>query len=146
MIVLPRTCFDVIATSARSAYPRECCGLLVGRGDPASRLDVLRVVASPNLAPGSGRDRFEVDPKVRFDLMKELGDGPDRMVGHYHSHPDAPAVPSATDLEMAFEPDLVWIIVSVFDGRPREARAHRLNSDGSGFLEVPLQTSENSRN
>ena len=139
MIVVPEPCLRAIVEAAEAAYPQECCGLLVGRGDADRRVSVRRVVPSPNVAAGGGRDRFEVDPKVRFDVMRELEGGPDRIVGHYHSHPDGPAAPSATDREMAFEPDLVWLITAVAGGRAGPTTAHVVDPEAaSGFREVPL--------
>lgn len=134
MILVPHAVAGEIAAAAESAYPEECCGLLVGRGGDdvggcGDCVRVIRAVASRNVTAERRGDRFEVDPAVRFALMRELGDGPDRIVGHYHSHPDHPADPSARDAEMAFEPDLVWVIVAVAGGRVVDMRAHRPSSD-----------------
>lgn len=138
MIVIPPRLLSQIARFAEHAYPEECCGLLIGRGDDAARIAVTRVAASRNVAEGRERDSFEVDPKLRFDLMRELSDGPWRIVGHYHSHPDHPARPSARDTEMAWEPDLLWVIVSVTDGRAGEVTAHLFDSEQGRFREIPI--------
>lgn len=140
MIVVPAAALARIAAAAEAAYPRECCGLLAGRAAEAGGLLVTRVVASRNVAPGDRRDRFEVDPQVRFDLMRALADGDERLVGHYHSHPDHPAVPSATDRAMAHEPDLIWLITAVAAGRATATRAWIPVPEDPGFREVPLVT------
>ncbi len=139
MILIPPRLLQRIAGAAEHAYPEECCGLLIGRGDDASRVDVTRIAASRNVAEGRERDSFEVDPKLRFDLMRELNDGPDRIVGHYHSHPDHPARPSVRDTEMAWEPDLVWVIVSVEDGRAGPVTAHVFDSRNGRFREIAIR-------
>ena len=116
MILSPLAVLKAVADAAEAAYPEEACGLLVGRR--TSRHTFLSaVVPSHNVSAGAKRDRFEVDPKVRFDVMRSLEGTPQFIVGHYHSHPDHPCEPSPTDLEMAFEPDLIWLIVSVVDGQ-----------------------------
>jgi proteasome lid subunit RPN8/RPN11 len=143
VIRIPQSCLRRIFHIAESAYPRECCGLLVGRPLGAAAVDITGIQPSPNVAPGRRHDRFEVDPKVRFDLMRELADGPDTMVGHYHSHPDHPAQPSARDREMAWEPDLVWLIISVIDGKAADCAAYRIDGESREFVEIAIETPSN---
>lgn len=140
MIRLGRPLLSAIETAAEAAYPWECCGLLVGAGDARAGFAVSRVVASPNLAETDPKTSFEIDPQVHFDLIRELGDGPARIVGHYHSHPDHDALPSERDRAMAFEPELVWIICAVHGGRAAETRAHVLDPANGRFREIPLLT------
>lgn len=139
MIRLPVAMHEAICRSAEEAYPEECCGLLAGR-HADDDISVTRAVSSRNVASGNHRDSFEVDPQVRFDLMRELDSDEtgEQIVGHFHSHPDHPAAPSDRDLAMAYEPDLVWLIVSVTKGRVIELRAHRPAPDASHFSEIPL--------
>ena len=136
MIRLPPELLAEMRRLAEAAYPEECCGLLVGRRE-ADRIVVTRLAPSPNVAGGDRRRTFEVSPQVRFDLMRDLRGGPETIVGHYHSHPDGTAEPSTTDLAMAWEPDLAWIILAV----PGEAAAF-LVEDGPGFRSVPLAVRE----
>lgn len=126
--VTPDLLADINA-QAVAAYPRECCGLLVGCLGHDGTVTINRVVASANTASGDTFDRFEIDPQVRFDLMREVADGTDEIVGHYHSHPDHPPEPSQTDLDMAFEPDFVWLITAVTQAGPKRTQAWRLNRD-----------------
>ena len=130
------------------AYPNECCGLLTGTRDQDGTITVTRVTPSTNvlidLDGGGGQDRFEIDPQLRFDLMRALRDTHEDIVGHYHSHPDHLAEPSAHDLDMAFEPDLVWVIVAVANGQSANTRAWRLNRDTGEIKDVTLVVGENS--
>jgi len=143
----PRQLQD-IRDLAERAYPDECCGLLVGVVDANDEVTVTRIAPSPNVridAGGDGgADRFEIDPQIRFDLMRALQGGDEDIVGHYHSHPDHPAEPSIHDLDMAFEPELVWLIVAVHQGQSADARAWRLNRDTATITPVPLGVRENS--
>ena len=148
MISIPQAFLKAIVDEAETAYPRECCGLLVGRNNSPTSCVVTRIVTSPNLAEGPGTDRFEIDPQIRFNVMKELDqpeniDGPrHRIIGHYHSHPDHPAQPSETDLQMAYEPDLIWMITSVVAGQATLTTAHAVRADGSQFRQIPLHTTD----
>ncbi|MBL6932120.1 MAG: M67 family metallopeptidase [Rhodospirillales bacterium] len=138
MIKIAARLIDQITRAAQDAYPNECCGLLGGHGDLDGDVIITRVQPSKNVAQEGIRDRFEVDPKVRFDLMRKLEGGQERIIGHYHSHPDHSAMPSQHDLKMAFEPDLLWLIIALEDGRVTDTRAHRIDVDASTFQEVPL--------
>lgn len=142
MIRLTAHQFATITRAAEAAYPDECCGLLAGHEiDDGWR--VSRVVESRNVAQGDHADSFEVDPQVRFDLMRALDEaGGERMIGHYHSHPDHPARPSERDRAMAYEPELVWIIVSVADGRTEATGAFRLNPEGDAFDDIDIVISD----
>jgi [CysO sulfur-carrier protein]-S-L-cysteine hydrolase len=140
MITIAARSMEQITKAAEDAYPNECCGLLAGLGAQDRDITITRVQPSDNVAEERIQDRFEVAPKVRFDLMRELENGPERIVGHYHSHPDHPAKPSDHDLKMAFEPDLVWLIVAVTKGKAADCKAYRVNEDATAFQETPLST------
>jgi proteasome lid subunit RPN8/RPN11 len=153
VIVVPKGLLKSICYLAEAAYPRECCGLLIGRDNSPTAITVTRIAESENVANGPGLDRFEVDPQVRFDIMRQLGcigasgsatvaPPAERVVGHFHSHPDHPAQPSQTDLEMAFEPEMIWVITAVVDGRATQTTAHRLDPLTRQFRELYLTTTE----
>lgn len=139
MIELSAAQLARIRLIAEQSYPDEACGLLVGRDLPDGGVTVTRLVESPNIRKDRARDRFEVDPQIRISVERALRDGPDRLVGHFHSHPDHPARPSATDLEMAFEPNLIWLIVAVAAGRAGEVNGFRLNEAGARFEPLPIR-------
>lgn len=104
-----------IVAEAETAYPLECCGLLIGR--PAGE-----EVAVNRIAPSANRHAtperaFEIDPRLWLDVARPLEGTEEDIVGLYHSHPDHPARPSPRDLEAAWGDGMVWIIVSVRAGR-----------------------------
>ncbi|MBT4220372.1 MAG: M67 family metallopeptidase [Rhodospirillaceae bacterium] len=144
MISIPADLMQQINDAAEAAYPEECCGLLAGRTAANGDITVTRLGISNNVASGDRSRRFEVDPKVRFDLMRALDDGDideaEEIIGHYHSHPNHPARPSEHDLEMAFEPDLIWLIIGVENGRATDATAWGLNDAASGFDAVAISS------
>ena len=146
MIVIEPADLRRIVDHCEAAYPNEACGLLVGHDDSldGERTVILtRVEQSTNVAEGDRASRFEVDPALRLRLQKELRGGPERVIGIYHSHPDSGAQPSATDLDAAWEPDLVWLVTSVLGGQAVHTSAHILLTQDSKirFSEVALRTS-----
>jgi proteasome lid subunit RPN8/RPN11 len=110
---------NAIVAHATAEAPRECCGLLVGRG---SRID--RAVPADNIDPAPER-RFLVDPRRHIGLRRELRGGLPTIIGVYHSHPSSPAEPSASDIEEAAYPDFIYFIVSLLPPAP-EIRAYRI--------------------
>jgi proteasome lid subunit RPN8/RPN11 len=138
MIRLDEAHLKQIRAAAERAYPEECCGLLVGRVAPTGEIEVTRVVDSPNIRQDRAHDRFEVDPKIRLAVERSVRGTDERVVGHYHSHPDHPARPSETDRAMAFEPELVWVIVAVGTGGVQEVRAYKLDETRGDFAAVEI--------
>ena len=57
------------------------------------------------------------------------------VVGYFHSHPDAPAVPSEYDLDHATWPGVSYPIVSIRDAVAAELRSWTLADDRSTFVE-----------
>lgn len=82
--------------------------------------------------------RFEVDPQVRFDLMRRLREGPDRIVGHYHSHPGSSAEPSSTDRARVHEPELLWFITALDGPRAAATRAFLWDAGSGEFRAIAL--------
>lgn len=112
-----------IARTVEDAYPREGCGLLLGRVEGGVRV-------AEEVRPAANRwegrdDRYLVDPETLRRAVDEEADGGPRVLGFYHSHPDADPVPSATDRELAW-PWYLYLIVPVRDGRARRGRAWEL--------------------
>lgn len=138
-MVIPAPLLKAVTDAAEASYPDEACGLLVGTERPAGVLVVSQVEPAPNIASGGTGQRFEIDPRVRMALARRLRGGAERLIGHYHSHPDHPASPSRHDLEMAFEPDLIWLITSVLAGRATETAAWRLDAGAGRFRPLILQ-------
>ena len=109
---------------AREDAPDECCGLLVGTAD---RIDEAVRTASLERSP----NRYQVDPATHFALIRRLR-GTDRIiVGAYHSHPRHAAEPSRSDIGEAYDPELVYVIVSLASVEP-EVRAWRIR-EGVAF-------------
>ena len=129
---------QAIERAAEAAYPEEACGLLVGRAEPGGAWQVRAVEASANVAEPPRARRFEVDPKLRLRLERALRESPDSVVGVYHSHPNGSAEPSETDISMIFEPEMVWLITAVADGRAGATRAYKPTEDGAAFQPLGL--------
>jgi proteasome lid subunit RPN8/RPN11 len=117
---LPAVVLEEIRAHGREAYPNECCGLLVGRLGTPPRVSRSRRMHNLNLT--RPWDRYEMDPAELLRATREADAEGLTVVGCYHSHPDHPALPSATDAALAC-PDFSYLIVAVRGGVPAEARS-----------------------
>lgn len=141
MITLAPFHLEAIEASAECAYPREACGLLLGREERTAggrHVVVTAVVASANVADDPTR-RFEVDPSIRLRVERNRAAGGDALVGLYHSHPDGEPRPSAQDLASVWEPDLAWLITTVERGKATHTTGHFIvGAAAARFVEVPV--------
>ena len=144
MILFTPQQLDAMRAAAVVACPEEACGLLVGAREADDQIRVTHVAPSANLA-ADRRRRFDVDPALRLRLQKALRQSPRAIVGYYQSHPNGPARPSATDLARATEPDLVWVILAVENGKAGKVAAYRLAADGAGFEPLDLAIDDGAR-
>ena len=109
-----------------SGYPREACGLLVGRpGRGGSRITtVLGAVEARNQNEERARDRFELHPLDHLETDRAARDEGLEVGGVWHFHIDAPARPSTRDRDDAWSGPC-YVILSVRRDRAVELRSWR---------------------
>ena len=139
MIELCTRLIEEMRRHAEREYPRECCGLLIGRIEAGGRTRVVSEtypVENRFAEEGERHHRMSILPldyarAERLHAGRNLG-----VVGNYHSHPDHPAVPSQFDLEhLAPWPTMSYVVVSVREGKAVDFRSWELESDRSRFKE-----------
>lgn len=106
MFYVPESIYEEMIEHARSVYPNEACGILGGKGNRILRLYGM---ANTDKSPAT----YFMDSREQFAVMRDLRERELDMVGIYHSHVSTPARPSAKDVEMAFYPDALYVIVSL---------------------------------
>jgi proteasome lid subunit RPN8/RPN11 len=130
MIRIEATPWQRILDHALAAYPRECCGILLGEESANGERAVTAVYPCVNAFEGEQSDRFVIDPadQLRADRLARA-EGLD-VLGFFHSHPDHGMYFSATDLKHSW-PWYSNVVVSVVQGRYREAGSFRTDDDRS---------------
>jgi proteasome lid subunit RPN8/RPN11 len=98
---------------ARAGYPNEACGLIIGDRPAADGGSALRFEATPNKA--ASPYRYEIDPDDLYRLSVATDDADETFWAIVHSHTHTPAVPSPTDIGLAFYPDALYMLVSLAD-------------------------------
>jgi len=123
---LPQEIAEEIRALAAGAYPEECCGILIGVDELGMRR-VTKLWPTGNGATAGERGRRFAISGEEMLRAGRTGD----VVGFYHSHPDAAAKPSATDLEWAWAV-YSYVIVSVLGGVSGEMTSWRLDEAAGG--------------
>lgn len=131
---------NAISEAAAAAYPFEGCGALLGRTGEQSRL-VSLTLPLPNREEGRPRVRFEVSPRDYMSVEDEADRLGLTLLGFWHTHPDHPAIPSATDRAFAWQ-GLLTVIVSVPDRQPGPVTAWEILGLEAPFTPVHLVESE----
>jgi proteasome lid subunit RPN8/RPN11 len=127
-IELPESLRRRMLDYALASPGEEVCGLIGGSG---WRLRSWYPV--PNAAPDRAR-RYLMSPEDQIDALRRIRDAGEELLGIFHSHPDAPAEPSAVDREMAAYPGVIYFIVSL-QGDP-DLQAWRFDDPGFSRLEL----------
>jgi len=113
MITIQKKHMDEIIKHAKNINKQEICGILAGKNGMAEK--VFRM----ENASDSPQSCYFMDPAEQLKVIKEIRKSGFEMVGIYHSHPSSGAYPSKRDVELAFYPDVSYLIVSLeSDDRP----------------------------
>jgi proteasome lid subunit RPN8/RPN11 len=129
MIKIEQAAWDVMVSHARSTYPNECCGAMLGSID-GDQKSVRVAVALENAFSGQQGARYELRQEDLLRADAEARRQGMDLVGIFHSHPDCDAYFSKTDLENSC-PWYSFVVLSIQKGE-----FHHANS----FLPDPDQT------
>lgn len=140
-VELSKTLQARIFSQMEETYPNEGGGFLLGNvnGDQIHIEDVTQV---DNVFETEEQyHRYAMTPQdwMRLEDLAEA-QGVD-LIGYYHSHPNAPAIPSIYDRDHAL-PNFVYVITSVQEGKAVDMQAWQLQQDRSQFNNRSLTVTE----
>ena len=126
MIRIDGPAWQAMLDHAIAAYPRECCGILIGAETAAGERFVRRAVLLTNAYEGDQSDRFEIAPKDQLRADREARAESLDVLGFFHSHPDHGMYFSATDLKHSW-PWYSNVVLSIRQGVFDTAGSFRAN-------------------
>ncbi|MGH9788436.1 MAG: Mov34/MPN/PAD-1 family protein [Candidatus Acidiferrales bacterium] len=130
-LLLSRLLHEALLEDARRSLPNECCGLLGGQGEQATRIfPATNRLASPTA--------YDIAVPELIALFRRLRAEKLELVGIYHSHPTGDNLPSARDLERAFYPGAAYVIVSPRADARAPVRAFLIRDDEVVELTVEI--------
>jgi len=133
-IQIPRKITTQLLHLAQISPDTEVCGLIGAKnGLPTHCYPVTNIADQP-------QQRFLLDAKQQITALAQMRERGEELFAIYHSHPTAPAQPSAIDLELAAYPEALYLIISLNTKGVLEMRGFRLEQ--GSFKEVTLSLSE----
>jgi [CysO sulfur-carrier protein]-S-L-cysteine hydrolase len=110
--------YDEIVAHAQADAPNECCGMIASRdGDAVKVYPATNAAASPL--------RYEIDGAEQYRIQTEIDDSDLDLGAIYHSHTRSAPYPSQTDINLAFYPNALYLIVGLAGAQP-EVKAYEI--------------------
>ena len=133
-IQLPRKIANQLLHLAQISPNQEICGLIGSLNGIASTCYPIKNTAE------QPENRFQLDAKQQITALSSIRDNNEALFAIYHSHPSSPAIPSATDIELASYPDTAYLIISLNTKGILEIRGFKINQQSVEDLTLSLLT------
>jgi proteasome lid subunit RPN8/RPN11 len=116
---IARSFVDQIVAQARAEAPNECCGMIAASDGRAVTIHPARNAAASPL-------RYEIEGMEQYRIQTAIEDAGHDLGAIYHSHTRSAPLPSQTDINLAFYPEALYVIVGVKDAERSDVRAWRI--------------------
>ena len=140
-LIFPEALRHELIAHAREGDPYEVCGILAGHENSIERVRRVRNTADEvGVERGVFRDRqtdvatlgrravhYFMDPLDQLRAYDEIEDAGLDVVGYYHSHTHTEARPSPTDVRLARDLAVYWVLVSLEDAQNPSVRGWRIS-------------------
>lgn len=111
-LILPLRLHESLLDYGRTAPGVEVCGLLGGHDSRVTSFYPVRNIAE------NPANSFLLEAEGQIDAMRRMRDAGESLRAIFHTHPQGPAAPSATDLALAAYPDVYYLILSLAEADP----------------------------
>lgn len=115
---IARELYDQLVAHARAEAPNECCGMVASADGAAVAIHPAENMAASPL-------RYEIDGKQQLEILDAIEDAGHDLGAIYHSHTRTAPEPSQTDINLAFYPYSLYLIIGLKDPEP-DVRAWRI--------------------
>ncbi len=115
---ISRQLLDEVIAHARADAPNECCGMIASRDGEAVAVHRARNTAASPF-------RYEMDGMEQYRIQTSIEDAGHELGAIYHSHTRSAPEPSQTDINLAFYPEALYVIVGL-EGPQPDVRAWRI--------------------
>ncbi len=85
---------------------------------------------------------YFMSPEEQFKVFKEIRGENLELVAIYHSHTNSPAYPSKRDVELAFYPEVVYLIISMINFNEPEIRGFKIQQEINKIDEVTIKVKD----
>jgi [CysO sulfur-carrier protein]-S-L-cysteine hydrolase len=108
---IARSLIDEIVAHARAEAPNECVGMIASSDGVAVAVHRARNAAASPL-------RYEIDGMEQYKIQTAIEDAGLELGAIYHSHTRSAPEPSQTDINLAFYPEALYVIVGLEHDEP----------------------------
>ena len=115
---ISRQLLDDVIAHAREDAPNECCGMIASSDGEAVAVHRARNTAASPF-------RYEMDGMEQYRIQTDIEDAGLELGAIYHSHTRSAPEPSQTDINLAFYPETLYVIVGLKSPEP-DVRAWRI--------------------
>jgi [CysO sulfur-carrier protein]-S-L-cysteine hydrolase len=115
---ISRQLLDEVIAHAREDAPNECCGMIASSNGAAVAVHRARNAAASPF-------RYELDGMEQYRIQTAIEDAGLELGAIYHSHTRSAPEPSQTDINLAFYPEALYVIVGLKGPEP-DVRAWRI--------------------
>ena len=129
---IPSALYQEIIGHAREEAPNECCGMVATRDGQAVKVYRANNAAASPL-------RYEIDGAEQYRIQMDIEDAGLELGAIYHSHTRTAPYPSQTDINLAFYPDSLYLIVGLADPGTPELRGYTIRDGRVDETELVLE-------
>jgi len=134
IVELPRKLVNQLLHHAQVSPEQEVCGFISIKNNVYQQYNVDNIAEKADI-------QFLMEPKQQIDAMTNMRESGEELFAIYHSHPTAPAIPSARDIEQSTYPDTYYLIISLNTKGVLEMRCFKLLHD-ENIVEIILEMTE----
>lgn len=108
-MIIDKGKLEQIIEHCQKEYPGEACGILAGKNNTVEKIYKMKNISETP-------DKFYfMDPEEQLKVFKNIRNLDMEMQAIYHSHVNSAPYPSKSDMEMAFYPECLYLIISLKD-------------------------------
>ncbi len=137
MIRIEPVPWDEMVGHARSIYPNECVGVMLGSSANGAKV-VSEALRMENVHDGPQAERYTLDQKALLAADAQARERKLELIGIYHSHPDCDAYFSETDLKNSC-PWYSFVVLSIKQGAFDHANSWLPDADQTRADEEELE-------
>jgi [CysO sulfur-carrier protein]-S-L-cysteine hydrolase len=108
---ISRELYEQLIAHARAEAPNECCGMIAA-------VDGRAVAVHPAQNAAASPLRYEIEPRQQLEISEAIEDAGHDLGAIYHSHTRTAPEPSQTDINLAFYPDSLYLIIGLTGAEP----------------------------
>lgn len=131
MLQIPKDVHTQMVAHAKQVYPQEACGFLVGKNGLAKYFLAIENMDHSTVT-------YTMDPRQQLKAFKQISADGLELLGIFHSHVASAPEPSQTDRQMAFYPEVSYLIVSLANMEKPELKSFRIHGDNVNAEEIQI--------